>query len=557
MEEKIMKKLVFFAAVAAIALTSCQEEKSYSEGATGENDVAFALQSLATKAEGSASSVKNGISVALDIVDGVQIYLDETITDLNFAPETKGAPAYTENVGYLYQDKLGVHTDAAGGVDATFARLTEKTSEGWCYCHKYSENIWPDETTPVQFYLRMPSDMDSHGVTSLAYASGVTTVGYTSPTTAAAQQDILFGGIQMNHKKYMGSYYPQGAPVTLYHALTGIKFAIKNTAAELADIQVNKISFIGLKNTGTFTFTAPGTFNWTSATAVDENVISQTFEAGDLVTYDATTHAGNNFADSFYAAGTSQNLNKADASYTFWLIPQSITNSDAILKIEYTASGKDEAMEIRLGDLHASTWNAGQLRTYTFRLDEVNVMIDDTVTMADKTQQNITTPWGPKVIDSYENSTKTNVVITNTGNTDAFIRAAIVGQWLNGSGDPIFGFTDYTHGIQLVDSWYLDQFSENPPQEQGKFTGLPGTNWVKGDDGYYYYTDPVPAGEDVPNNLFTEYKVGKVPGVAVAGNVQDIHFSLEIATQAISARKLDGTLWSSYTLAWDNAKTIQ
>lgn len=71
------------------------------------------------------------------------------------------------------------------------------------------------------------------------------------------------------------------------------------------------------------------------------------------MTYDAAAPGDNHFAASFYGSGTSQNLNKADASYTFWLVPQSITGSDATLKIEYTMSGKDEEMEIRLGDLKA------------------------------------------------------------------------------------------------------------------------------------------------------------------------------------------------------------
>ena len=53
--------------------------------------------------------------------------------------------------------------------------------------------------------------------------------------------------------------------------------------------------------------------------------------------------------------------------------------------------------------------------------------------------------------------------------------------------------------------------------------------------------------------LFTSYTVGSVPGAAVAGAVKNIYFQLEIATQAISAKKSDGSSYT-YTKAWANAK---
>ena len=188
-------------------------------------------------------------------------------------------------------------------------------------------------------------------------------------------------------------------------------------------------------------------------------------------------------------------------------------------------------------------------------MDEVNLKIEDTITMAEASEQAIDTPWGTKKITSYAGSTKQNVVITNTGNCDAFIRAAIIGQWRDQDGNPVFGFTDYTHGVQLVDSWYEDVIV-NKTNIQGEFTGLPGTNWVLGSDGYYYYTEAVPAGQAVPNNLFTKYEVKRAPGAAIAGAVQEIYFTLEIATQAISAKKLDGTNYT-YTAAWAHANSFE
>lgn len=549
-----MRKQVYLAALAVVSLVSCQHEKSFNGGSDA-NEVAFALRSSATRSAETASPVETGISISLGKRDGRELFLEETIVNLNdYAPETKGAPVYTENVGYLYQDQLGVHTDSAGGVDATYSRLTDKTDDGWAYQHRYNVNIWPDEKTDVQFYLYMPTNMTSNGVSSMTYNNGVATIEYTSPSTAAAQEDIIFGGVKMNHKKYMGQFYPQGAPVTIYHALTGVKFAIKNTDAELAKIQINKISFIGLKNTGTVTFNAASpsatAFNW-DATATANNVIYQTYQAGDLVTYDATTHAGNNFADSFFDAGTVNNLNKADASYTFWLIPQgSIQSSSAVLKIEYTMSGVNEYMEINLKDLSTSDWQPGQIRTYTFKLNEVNLMIADEVELDGDAS------------DGFEGSVKSEVTITNTGNTRAFIRAALVGQWLDYKDDPVFGFTDAVKELHLVASWYEDQFGSDPQYDQGEFDGLPGygttpnpyNGWQLCDDGYYYYLTAVEPGAST-TDLFETYTVGTIPNAELAGAVIDnttMHFTLEIATQAIAANQLNG-LADSWDNAWEKA----
>ena len=569
-----MKKYLFIAAVAALALVSCQQEKDINVNNVpgGKNNVSFVLQSGAPTRSGEVvSPVRKGISAEVGRVDGQSIYLEETITDLGYSePETKGTPLYTENLGYLFRDKLGVHTSTYTAGDVVYQQISEDNlTDGkyWCYGYDYPTNIWGDQKTSVDFAFYMPANMTSSGVTP-TFTGNATTFTYVSPTTAVETQDIVFGGVTKTFKEYHNDYSKYGGTkVKLYHALTGVKFAIanpkKNGKLEY-DIQITEISFTGLANGGTCTFTPSstgldgGNIEWTSKTTAEGNVISQTFGPNDLVDYakPAQGEDPNHFADSYYAAGTSQNINDAKASKTFWLVPQAITGSDATVTIKYDMNGKtDQYLEIRLGDLKASNWEPAQIRTYTFKLDEVNLKIEDTITMAEASQQDIDTPWGTKKITSYAGSTKQDVVITNTGNCDAFIRAAIIGQWRDEDGNPVFGFTDYTHGVQLVDSWYEDVIVKKT-NIQGEFTGLPGTNWVVGSDGYYYYTEVVPAGQAIPNKLFTKYEVKRAPGAAIAGAVQEIYFTLEIATQAISAKKLDGTNYS-YTEAWARANSFE
>ena len=74
-----------------------------------------------------------------------------------------------------------------------------------------------------------------------------------------------------------------------------------------------------------------------------------------------------------------------------------------------------------------------------------------------------------QVEEEFNGTTKSDVKIKNTGNTDAFIRAAIVVNWADQDGNvypvgPAAG-TDYSIGI--------------------------GTGWTARNDGYYYYNTSV------------------------------------------------------------------
>ena len=71
----------------------------------------------------------------------------------------------------------------------------------------------------------------------------------------------------------------------------------------------------------------------------------------------------------------------------------------------------------------------------------------------------------------FDGTTKTNVTISNTGDTEAYIRAAIVVTWKDKENGNVYGAmpvlgTDYTMEMNLA-------------------------NWIDGGDGYYYYKKAV------------------------------------------------------------------
>lgn len=611
-----MKKIYIAALVvlAAAALNSCMQEKSFKDVKVGEKDIVFSLQGAAATRAAEAASVQRGVKLELEAnEDGQKLFLEETIEDLNYAsPATKGTPVYTENVGKMHE-KLGVvimngNTELLNTTTGFYAMDDEMYGGGWRYQGEFDG--WPkneqgDYTdTALDFYLWLPADTTGLGFKN--FTRGKTnnnlnfSFSYTSPTTAADQEDIIFAARPIS-KSEAETNRVNGVPVLFNHALTGVKFAIANYDSE-KKISIKSVSFKGLVGTAScvvtpavednykdnrtnYTSGTQAVVNWTIPENADR---SKTYSSGtyaDTVYYapNGSFKNNGNYPSSFSEGGNKHNLNDADATQTFWFIPQTMTD-DVELTIEYTY-GSDEKRTGVLefgkalknvtgeGESQQTTyveWKAGQLRTYTIRVDEVNVKIQDVVTATDSSYVHVEGAADDEYLVSYEGATKTAVAIQNTGNTDAYIRVALIGQWLDAeSGDPVFGYTDFTSGeFRSVDSWYEDQFVGSKPQKQGKFTGLPGTKWTLKDDGFYYYSDPVapgkfigtaPAGADNPDDylgypLFTEYKVGTAPAAAVSGEVRQIYFQLEIATQAISAMKQNG---DHYTMdeAWARANT--
>lgn len=86
------------------------------------------------------------------------------------------------------------------------------------------------------------------------------------------------------------------------------------------------------------------------------------------------------------------------------------------------------------------------------------------------------------VDEDFDGSTKKDVRITNTGSTNAYIRATYVVNWL-----------DAQKNIVASDpEGYSYTLTENPDNK-----------WTKGKDGYFYYLSPVAPGESTLGSLLT------------------------------------------------------
>lgn len=86
-----------------------------------------------------------------------------------------------------------------------------------------------------------------------------------------------------------------------------------------------------------------------------------------------------------------------------------------------------------------------------------------------------------KVTETFTGTSKSNVQITNTGTTDAYIRATYVVNWLDSATGNI---------VASVPKGYSYTLTENPDSK-----------WTKGDDGYFYYLSPVAPDASTPESL--------------------------------------------------------
>jgi hypothetical protein len=595
-----MKRFFYALLVVAATLTfvSCNEdiEENVSDSQILEsNTIAFTLKKneLDTRSE-SGSAVAEPESCPLgDPIDGQQVYLKETVVSLDNIyyeePETKGTPVYTQNFATVSDSTfkgLAFPVAPMNGVnkERAFENLKEGlfTFDGNRWLRDFSD--WGSNDA-LLFYARMltestatgPALGGNIGVIPNSYEYSYTAAGvqsmtfsYRSPRTAQEMQDILFAARPISKSG------PTPIPLVFYHALTGVKFATAHANTGDINTYIKRVDFTGIYGYGKCTVTSttegdPGEYSdipsdHSSARAISW-VLSENGQNATLATnyyqefsetpVDYTSGNGSfttqgNYPSSFSAAGNKRNLNDGDATMTFWFPPQTMTDDSKLtitFEIEINDTRKEYTREISLGDLTSNgEWKAGELRTLTLLSTEVIVEIEDTV----------------------EGNVKKDVVITNMGNTPAYMRVQIVGNWYGKAGTEegiAMGYkSDVETDMNYVEPWndVLNTSADYTPY--GTFSGLPGNHWIKGTDGYFYYTEIVYPGESIPDKIFTSYTLdtSKKPTIYYTNNqpqripFEDVHLVIDIPVQAVMAPFADNwtveqPAYKDYKAAWATA----
>lgn len=117
------------------------------------------------------------------------------------------------------------------------------------------------------------------------------------------------------------------------------------------------------------------------------------------------------------------------------------------------------------------------------------------------------------VTETFENNVKSNVAVKNTGDTTAFIRAAINVTWMSNQDA---ANQTVSAKVPVKDTDYSITFAKN-------------TNWIQGADGYYYYQLPVDP------QVSTEVLIEECKLQENASVPDGYHLSVEIVASAIQS----------------------
>ena len=585
----VMKKIYIALAVVVTALlSSCVKEQNFDElTPIGENGIGFVIQNAATRSmeANPEAAAQRGISIPVGVDSkGEPLFLEETIENLNPAPATKGAPAYTVNVGTLFTT-MGVYAAGKFG-DATFHVLDETMhsnpngGQGWRYSHSYSSSPWPtNDEEKVDFYLRMPAASGINDETLDYSTKGSIAFDFASFESGKDQQDVLFGYTSISKKEHDG-FLPKGAPVTMLHALTGVKFRSGSENGNETKTIITKVEFIGLNGAGHCVVTpASNSVVWTNLTPgagsyvleFDNPTYSKTAWADGTIGNEGGTQWNSNYDNtSWTAAAADHNLNNADGELTFWFPAQEISD-DVILKVTFCVKTPDtsgasgggfEEHVIKFGELLNKgrttpvKWEAGQLRTYTLNPKLVDV----------------------EIFDSMVNLTKSGLHVTNTGNVSEYVRMMVIGNWYGWASQDdadagkepmiLVGYTDADPAnTEMVTPWFREDATYGSYFDDSFTGGKPqGDNeWVFGTGSYFYYPNIIGPQAKLAETsaLFQSYTLpaNKIPTIYIPTSSSStrvpavgVHLVMEVVIQAIGAQKPDGSgNYATWQEAWTAA----
>ena len=581
MKESMKTKDIVMAilAGASMLVTSCniERESDFEKYSIAEDEVAFKIARIQTRSQAEARPVASEVA-SIRTQGSEKLSLEETISSLDYdfdTPETRGTPAYTENVTKVYPTLYAVAMKEDG--TAAFAKGTDlvngvaySNEKDNVYSHRYGEDIW-DGKLPTDFFMRMPGTGDgvTLGTNPYSQAEGSISFSYTSPAEAEAQKDILFAW-------YKRTGETNCEDVTFYHALTGIKFSNFYTnkgldnAKAITKTVIKEVTLSGVANTGDCKMVLKDAASSKTAALWSNVDGSATFK----LSYSDTTDYKNSskgLDTLLNATAKARNINKEDGSLTFWVVPQEFEDNTVMItmtcdiELDRGTSGKtttvkDTTITVSLG---ARTWQAGELHTFTLKPVIVGVKLEDHM--------------------DEDGFVKSDVRVDNTGNVYEYVRVNMIGNWVGkvfkGPGDDdyetedviLMGFTtsDEENDTE-VEFWndkdgftHYGEFTLLTPKSEVIPASAANTvnGWVRYDK-YYYYTKPIGPNDAITDQLFEKYEVGPSPEFWIVDKwgerrkAKDVNLVIDIMVQAIPApvdengNVLDNTDNQGYIRAW-------
>ena len=458
---------------------SCQDDVDSKGHASLSGRILFSVGGKDAPASRSVAGSRN--SLYLMCVGKDSLFISMTEEGNVTAMESRGASLTDDNLASFH---LAAYEDdgtewASGSTDGQ-SILKDGESDMWMF---NPDRNWPEDYRALHFHgYAATLDYGFEPVFSIEGTDRKVfkgTFDYTLPQAAedgkdAEKQPDLIVAVTPNQNRKVDV-----VDIDFYHALSAVIFQ----AGDMPEnTRLESITLQGVNSTGTCTYSIAEdglSFDWRSA---EPQSYTQTF--GSILEDGA-------------------DITTTGSEAAFRMIPQTFSDG-ASIEVKVVVDEGDyqrsytSAMKLKTLIKGVTRWEAHRKYTYTLSLKE-----GVTVDVADRV--------------SSDGKTKDGVVITNTGESTSYIRAAIVGHWVSEAGI-------------ILSPWNMDDTAT------GTFAGLQNGDWLQGDDGFFYHKAPVkPGNETAP--LFDEYKLKN--NAPIIGAVLEFN----IVVQAVHQKQLEHAGW--------------
>lgn len=547
--------------VAAVALvgivSSCSDEQLVKGGGIRLDKFEFLVgTSSSSTAETRAAVDKAPLADAEEIrvapvvmPDGDTLYLTCTVSDMDDPfqsavevekSKTRGAMVTTTNFAEKYNnfkiDGYQKSSSTAYFEGKSVAKTEEFHTdydpiEEACRIWKIqgvSEDLmWPSGGDELTLYAWAPAECyptesgPAEGVYGHAYPkvdsryTGKTTFKYKAPQPVAGDTHQAESLLDLLFTTY-GPATPDGqcVPLQFHHMLSAVNFREGDLKGGYI---INKVQIKNVQ-TAAECFYTPGT----SGPSILWNA------GGDRVTYtqeyNHTVSADHKKVDG--DGKTTSPIENATNTATFFFVPQNTgvagrkTSEDVQISITYQLRNGGDAITTDFISLGGMTWQVGKKYTYSLSLPAYSVSIEP----------------------------QTDNKIKNTGTAKCYIRAAILGNWIEPSRT---GLAARDRGV--VANWTdgIDKIDTGNSTNDGSFSNLPGTNWsTQQSDGYFYYRKPVNIGtgtDAYTTQLFSAYQ--QTAASPTHGFTSGVEMNIYVQAVKADAGK------ASFSAAWGSSKT--
>ncbi len=472
-------------AAASLLLPSCRDEADSALDADGCVRFAVVDDRLATRSSGDADGcVPSKIMEVRLPVQGKSIevsFMEEGYSGTEMfesVPQTRGSAYVTETV-----QSFSLKAYKADGTHFFGPETLDVTQSGGKYMAS-ATFLWPDRN--LTFFADYIPEAE---VSSLTYSNlngkPAGSFSYSLPEPSQDKQDPLY------QKDMIFAITPDVTKASakntillaFHHALSAVMFRV----GSMPDgVSLKNISLVDFHSSGECSFgmkegsgkTNDVLFNW--ALTDERRTYCQDLKGQEAVEDRFLTDSPDKTTDPAVGSG----------EYTFMMIPQPFDGTNATLVLNFNVYGKDYTLTKKMSDI-ISEFKADTKYIIRIGINEVTVKIEE----------------------NFDGKKKENVYLRNTGNTDGYIRAALVGCWVNKKENGVSDVMVPWREDDGIFVWGADW----------------DTHWVKGADGFYYHKQKVAPGATTAVPLFQSYTL--ISASPIAGATLTVNIVAQIVAE--------------------------